>query len=448
MGELSRGTHQEDDGERMRGLTVMRRRIRPVVIQAARSLVLACMVIHAGACGRPVPESPGTETASTPDSLPRGLLVALSQFEVTPEGRVLPKPKAALLEILVRRNGAWDVIAVEDPDSNVFHKAMVYDDGTGPKGILTFGGTAAAVKLWRKGASGLVAETLWRQDFGGKFSRMREAELADLDGDGRISIIVATHDQGVVAVLSPGASGVWEVSELDRQENTFVHEIEVGDLDGDGRPEIYATPSAPNLLDGTPQPGQVVRYVPALGEGRTVVADLGSRHAKEILVRDMDGDGRDELYVSVEAVEGGELEIRRYVESPDGASSTVIARLPDPMCRFLTAGDLDGDGRPEIVAAALRSGLWLLRPTEEDPGAPWQVTSIDHDSSGFEHAALAADLDDDGVDELYAASDDQGEIRRYVWRGDGFSKEVIRRRAVPGSVFTWNLEPVPVGLVE
>ena len=52
-----------------------------------------------------------------------------------------------------------------------------------------------------------------------------------------------------------------------------------------------------------------MRYVPS-AEGaarrRTVVADLGTRHAKEILVEDVDGDGKDELYVAVEALMAGE----------------------------------------------------------------------------------------------------------------------------------------------
>ena len=48
---------------------------------------------------------------------------------------------------------------------------------------------------------------------------------------------------------------------------------------------MNATPSEPNRLDGgAAQRGEVVRYVPATGEGRVVVADLGDRHAKEILV--------------------------------------------------------------------------------------------------------------------------------------------------------------------
>jgi hypothetical protein len=39
-----------------------------------------------------------------------------------------------------------------------------------------------------------------------------------------------------------------------------------------------------------------------------------------------------------------------------------IATISDATCRCLTAGDVDGDGRKELVAAAHKSGLWLLRP--------------------------------------------------------------------------------------
>jgi hypothetical protein len=303
------------------------------------------------------------------------------------------------------------------------------------------------VKLWRKGADGrLAAETLWEKDFGGKFSRMRDAEAADLYGDGGSTLAVVTHDQGVVALVRRGPGGA-TVTEIDAEPDTFVHEVEIGDLDGDGVLEVYATPSEPNRLDGTPQPGHVVRYVPKQGEGRVVVADLAERHAKEILVDDVDGDGRDELYVSVEAAEGGDVEIRRYDAGTDPAGGVVVATLADSMCRFLTAGDVEGDGKRELVAAGKDSGLWLLRPGA-GPGAAGSVTSIDRDSKGFEHAALLADLDGDGADELYAASDDQGEVRRYVWTGSGFGREVIHRRpAGGGSALTWNVTTAPVELL-
>ncbi len=234
--------------------------------------------------------------------------------------------------------------------------------------------------------------------------------------------------------------GGFTVEELDREGNTFVHEIEIGDLTGDGTLEIYATPSEPNKMDGTPQPGKVVRYIPAVDEGRTVVADLGDRHAKEILVADIDGDGTDELYVSVEAVSGGDVEIRRYDADTDPTGGKVIATLDDTLCRFLTAGDIDGDGNQEMVAAAFKSGLWLLRP-----GQPaWSVESIDKESSGFEHAAILTDLDEDGVDELYVASDRDSEIRRYVWRDGKAERQVIHRHTDGLSRFTWNLMPAAV----
>jgi hypothetical protein len=305
------------------------------------------------------------------------------------------------------------------------------------------GGTAAALKLWRPGSSPTL---LWKADFGGRFSRMRDAEVADVLGDGVPTIVAGTHDQGVVALVRPDSTGGFTVKELDRQPETFVHEIEVGDLDGDHVLEIYATPSRPNRLDGTPQPGSIVRYVPARGEGRTVVVDLGDRHAKEILVTDLDRDGRDELYASVEAVSGGSVEIRRYRGGTVPFAGETIAVLPDKLCRCLTAGNAFGDGRREIVASTAKSGLWLLRPGAK-PDAPWDQQSIATDSSGFEHAALLADLDGDGRDELYVASDDQGEVRRYSWEQGAWKREVLYRYEGGLSGFTWNITTVPASLV-
>ena len=108
--------------------------------------------------------------------------------------------------------------------------------------MLTAGGTRAILKLWLPGGQ---PEVIWQADFGGRFSRMRDVEVADVFGSGERDLVVATHDQGVVAVVRPDERGGFRATEPDRKPDTFVHEIEVGDLDGDGTLEVYATPSRP-----------------------------------------------------------------------------------------------------------------------------------------------------------------------------------------------------------
>jgi hypothetical protein len=394
--------------------------------------LLAVLAVVSGGCG--------------PKDLPSALVLSISRFEKGAGGA--PKPHSELV-FLRSQGGKWTAETFEDPAAPVFHKAMLYQPPGGAPGLLTLGGSVpggpAALKLWRRGPQGLASETVWEANFGGKFSRMRDAEIADLDGDGTPEIAVATHDQGVVAIVKPAAGGGFAVTELDKEANTFVHEVEIGDLDGDGALEVYTTPSEPNKLDGTPQPGKVVRYVPKLGQGRTVVGDLGDRHAKEILVADVDGDGRAELYVSVEAAEGGSLSILRFDAGTDPAKGVSIATLHDPMCRFLVAADFDGDGKKELIASAKDTGVYRLAPGA-DARAPWQVDVVDKRSKGFEHATLAADLDGDGRSELYVASDEDGEIRRYVADGKGgFARETIHKRTGADSVLTWNIGVVPAG---
>jgi hypothetical protein len=372
-------------------------------------------------------------------TLPRGLLIATSRFT---KGEGVP-PKSELVALRFEA-GAWRARTLPDPASNVLHKALVWPG----LGVVTLGGMRAEIAIWKPGPDGLARTgTLWSARFGGRWDRMRDAELADLDGTGELALAVATHDQGVVAIVRRRGESA-AIEELDRAPSTWVHEIEVGDLDGDGRLEIYATPSQPNQLGGRSQRGAIVRYAPGpSGEReRSVFVELGERHAKEILIADVDGDGRDELYAAVEPVTGNGVEIVRWEGGRAALDGTTIASLPDAMCRFLAAGDVDGDGRRELAIAPRDSGVWLARPGP-DPRRRWPLALVDRDSASFEHAALFADLDGDGADELYVANDRARELRRYRWRGGAPEREVLYRTPGASSVLTWNLETAPIELL-
>jgi hypothetical protein len=255
--------------------------------------------------------------AAAPATLDQALLLALSVFPAGPDGKPGKKPGDATLLILRREAGRWVHEVLQDAESNVFHKAVPFRLPGREPGLLTISGNAARLRLWRRGATGWGSETLWAPSFGGTHNRLRDMELADFDLDGQPEIVLATHDQGVVAVVNVAHREI-QVRELDREPDTFVHEVEVGDLDGDGLPDILATPSHPNTLRDEPQPGQIRHYT-ADGQ-REVFVDLGDRHAKEVLIADLDTDGQPEVYASVEGRMRGRalvasVEVRRFLGS-------------------------------------------------------------------------------------------------------------------------------------
>lgn len=350
------------------------------------------------------------------------LVVSQAQFvdKTGPDGRTMPVPGAAKLTIVRQVDGAWQTTVLEDADSNVFHKAMAYDGG-----LLTIGGNEAMLKTWKFVNGKWIQEKHWNPRFGGKHNRLRDVERGDLDHDGTDELVIATHDQGVIAIVHPNET--WRVEEIDRQANMFVHEIEIGDVDGDGKMEFFATPSKPNKLDQE-QAGEVTMYKSAPGGWQKSIVDApGDTHAKEILTADVDADGVSELYIVWEGAlaQGGALVrpvvVKQY-RMKDGAwTSAVVAEVPDRQMRALAAGDVNGDGKIDLVAAGLSSGLWLF----EQDGAGWKKTQIDAQSSGFEHPVLLADLDGDGMLEIYVGSEDQGELRRYRFANGSFEKTVV-----------------------
>ena len=386
--------------------------------------------------------------APAPDKVP-ALLIVQSRFvdELQPDGTTAPRPGPAALIILRQVGAEWEPEEITDPDSNVFHKAVPFDpDGQG-EAILTIGAVGAHLKAWRKRDGVWSATTLWHPTFGGKIDRLRDLEIGDVNGDGQAELVIATHDQGVVGVLTR-RGGTWEAVELDKRPDTFVHEVELGDIDGDGTLEFFTTPSLPNVSNAEQQGGGIDMYRwDGASYVRTQVVWSDEAHAKEILVADLDGDGKAALFAVLEAktVAGQDctklpdfvpLRIPRYELEGGTFVERDPATVPDCMARFLAWGDVDGDGVQELVLATKNAGLWLLRRPERGDGTAEQ---IDADSGGFEHATLVADLDGDGTAELYVAADAQHELRRYRWNAASrtFDRETILE--LGGDQITWNV---------
>ena len=413
-----------------------------------RPMYLAALALAACGGGETPAPAPAPDAAPAPAPVeevkePEGplatVLMVQAQF-------IAKKPGPARMTLWRTDGKNWWDHAIEDKDSSVFHKAIPWRDG-----ILTAGagqvGTKppAPAKLshWTKDGDTWKETVLWSKAWGGKFQRLRDLELGDFDGDGADEIAIATHDMGVIAVADE-TDGTWAVQEMDEKADTFVHEIEAGDVDGDGKVEFYATPSARNKASGESQPGGVVRYDFQGGTYvRSDVVQWENTHAKEILVADTDGNGTPELYAVAEAVvvkEGSEkkrnkpVTIWRFDKDGSDWKGTEVATLDDDQCRFVMPGDLNGDGKTDLLAAAYKSGLWMLE--RKDDGT-FEPTLIDKNSGGFEHASHVADLDGDGKLEIYVAADTQREFRVYTWNGESFDRKKVA--PIPKSRITWNL---------
>ncbi len=399
------------------------------------ALAMAALATAGIGCGD---QSKNQEPVAVREALGGGpypaLLVTQAQFHdrVGADGKPEAIPGAAKLTIVRKTESGWTPVTLEDPDSNVFHKALPYDGG-----ILTIGGDRAMLKVWRFAGGQWRQETHWSPTFGGKFDRLRDVEEGDVDGDGKNEFVIATHDQGVIAVVHPDDN--WRVEEVNREPERFAHEIEIGDIDGDGRAEFFASVSQPNKLD-QPQAGDVRLYRHVDGKWeKTIVEQASDTHAKEILAADLDGDGRVELYAAWEAAVDAQgkvlrpVTVKQYRWAEGGLQSRDVATLADRQLRSMAAGDVYGNGKIAIVAGALSSGLWLF----ERDGDGWKKTPIDAESSGFEHPVYVADLDGDGKAEVYVGSEDQHELRRYQWEQGRFTRTAIARLA-KGDI-TWNI---------
>lgn len=409
-------------------------------------LLVSCLVACGGGSGETAGGGGGAAPAAKADAPPKrdpltggpypALLVSQAQFveKTGADGKADQVPGPAKLIIVRETPDGWKSVVLEDPDSNVFHKALPWDGG-----LLTIGGNKAMLRTWKFVDGQWKMETHWNPTFGGKFDRLRDFEHADVDGDGKEELVIATHDQGVIVVVHPDEN--WRVEEVDKTPNTFVHEIEIGDIDGDGKPEFFATPSAPNKLDQE-QPGEVRMYKrDADGKWQKSIVDApGDTHAKEVLAADVDKDGVAEVYVAWEGAigQGGALvrpvTVKQYKWKDGKFEGTTVATVPDRQMRAIQAGDVNGDGKVDIVAGALSSGLWLF---EQGDGGAWKATVIDKGSSGYEHPVHLVDLDGDGTLEIYVASEEQGELRRYVWKNGAWDETVLA--PLHKGDITWNV---------
>jgi hypothetical protein len=185
---------------------------------------------------------------------------------------------------------------------------------------------------------------------------------ADLTGSGHVDLVVATAN-GRVAVLLHGATPGTFQPGVDYPAGTSPAGVQVADMNGDGHPDILVADYLGALL--------VLLQNPA-GDGTFQAAvsydtrDFGSC---SLAVGDLDGDGRPDVVVANAGPIGDPGSVAVFLQDPAATGTLKPAVLYQgywgPL--WVVIGDLDGDGRPDLVVAD--GAPYIRHQSPTTPGA-------------------------------------------------------------------------------
>ena len=263
----------------------------------------------------------------------------------------------------------------------------------------------------------------------------KSVAAADLDGDGKLDIVGTYTDpiSGFGILRGGGQERFVLQYEYAFVPNSFtVESVNLSDIDQDGRADLIVTSWSQNRIaifrNTSPGPG-TFRFGP-----RTDYLTMGNS-PRSLAIGDFDADGKPDIAVaSVDSVAG--ISVFRNISGGNG-SITLAPRvdhvLPAGGVSVITAGDFDVDGKLDIAVGSESSGYFqVLRNTGTGPGSISFSVSSTFDVSGQSRGITAADLDGDGKPEVVVANNSLISVFRNTSTGGGSINFALKRDFIAG----------------
>jgi hypothetical protein len=188
----------------------------------------------------------------------------------------------------------------------------------------------------------------------GSGSAPKNIALADLDGDRRLDIITSNINNGTISIFrnisTPGTiNGSSFGSRVNISVGGIPTDVKVSDINGDGKPDIAVLNAATSAIS-------ILRNISNLGSITTgsflAKVDFSVGAGPELLeIADLDGDNKPDLIAS-NSFDDTFSVLQNISTSDEISSASFLPKIDFPTGNFPTGiavGDLDGDGKKEIV---------------------------------------------------------------------------------------------------
>jgi len=276
--------------------------------------------------------------------------------------------------------------------------------------------------------------------------------ICDVDGDGKPDVILCERSgtNKIAIYRNTSASGSISISSLATPVQyttvTGVTSVKAIDLDGDGKPEIITCgPNTPgfDVFRNTCTSGTV--SFAARHTYTTLAAPF------ETIIADFDGDGRPDVAVLSSFYDSVSV-FRNLITTPGafvaGSFAAKVSFATGHFGKSLCAADIDGDGKPDIITSNdAASTISVLRNTIASSGALSSssfAAKVDFATGISPQQILAGDIDGDGKPEIIVA--DSGGNAISVFYNTATSGSITSSSLAAKVDFAADISPMAFGI--
>jgi hypothetical protein len=232
---------------------------------------------------------------------------------------------------------------------------------------------------------------------------------ADLNGDGQSDLIVTNENDNTVSVLrnttAPGAVAPSFATQQTFATGNEPHSVTTADINGDGKPDLVVANYNDNTVSvmlNTTAPGATT-----LTFATQQTFGVGSG-PYSVMTADVNGDGRPDLVVT--NFNGDTVSVLLNTTAPGAATPSFATQQTfttglEPAS--VTASDINGDGRPDLIVANFNSNTVSVLLNTTAPGAATPSFATQQTfATGVEPVSVrASDVNLDGRPDLIVANE-------------------------------------------